>query len=116
MKTICLTLCLSLFSSLIHAAVMPIGLSNNAPAEQAHHQMTVVDASAQPCHEAASVTRDVSSQKPCHGDSYQCCLGLVLVPSLGFKPSAAFTEKPVAIYAALAPQPKSYSIFKPPKS
>jgi hypothetical protein len=116
MKKICLALCFSLFASLIHAAVMPIGLSNNAPAEQAHHQMMAVDASAQPCHEAASHSQDIKSYKPCHSDSYQCCLGLVLVSSSGIKPLATFTEKPMAVYASLAPQPKSYSIFKPPKS
>lgn len=115
MKKVCLALCFSLFTSLIHAAVMPIGLSNHLPAKSTHHQIMVVDATAHHCHDEVSVEQDVHSQNICHGDSYQCCLGLVLVPSLGLKSSVISTKKSISIYAPLAPQLLSNSIFKPPK-
>ncbi|WP_251823707.1 uracil-DNA glycosylase family protein [Polynucleobacter paneuropaeus] len=39
MRRICVALCLSLFASLIHAAVMPIEL----PTNQSHHQTTTIE-------------------------------------------------------------------------
>ena len=110
MRKICLALCLSLFASLIHAASMPIELS----IPQSHHQAVAIEASAHHCDEAASNVQG-NSKQPCHGDSYQCCLGLVLTPPLTTLLPVDFTETPVSACTPLALQPMINFIYKPPK-
>jgi len=78
MKKFCIALCFSLFASLIHAAVMPIDLSPYQP----QHQVAVSDNSAHHCEEVVSNSHDNNTNHPCHGDGYQCCLGLVVIPIL----------------------------------
>ena len=112
MRKICLALCLSLFTSLIHAVVMPIDIS----VAQSHHQTIVVDASAYHCDEAVNNSQDANSKQPCHGDSYQCCLGLVFTPPLAALLPLDFTENPVSEYPSLALQPMINFIYKPPKA
>ena len=58
---------------------MPIGLSEH----QAQEQITAIDNSAHHCDEAADNSQDKNANQQCHGDSYQCCLGLVIAPLLG---------------------------------
>ena len=112
MRKICLALCLSLFASLIHAAVMPIELSPG----NAHHQVAVVEASSHHCDEMASATQDTATNQSCHGDNYQCCLGLVLTPSLGPVQGSDFSEIQISEYPSLALQPMISFIYKPPKA
>ena len=117
MRKICIALCLSLFVSLIHAAVMPIEQpTSQSSVTQAHHQMTVVDASAHHCDDVASNTSDSNSKQPCHGDSYQCCLGLLVISPFAALAPADFSASPVVNYSSLALQPMINYIYKPPKS
>ncbi|WP_281744698.1 hypothetical protein [Polynucleobacter yangtzensis] len=117
MRKICIALCLSLFASLIHAAVMPIEQPvSQSSVTQAHHQVAVVDNSAHHCDDVASNASDSNSKQPCHGDSYQCCLGLVIIPPFAVLAPADFSTRPVTIYSSLALQPMINYIYKPPKS
>jgi hypothetical protein len=117
MRKICIALCLSLFASLIHAAVMPIEqpvpLSS---VSQDHHQLAVVDNSVHHCDEVASNTSDSNSKQPCHGDSYQCCLGLAFISPLAVLVSVDLNVNPAPNYSSLALQPIINYIYKPPKS
>jgi hypothetical protein len=109
MRRICIALCFSLFASLIHAAVMPIEL----PINQSHHQVTVTDNSAHHCDEMVSNSADTN--QPCHSDSYQCCLGLVVMPTLSIELSAVSTQAPPPCSSLLALKSATNFIYKPPK-
>jgi hypothetical protein len=112
MRRICTALCFSLFASLIHAAVMPINLS----AHQPQHQVAVSDNSAHHCDEAVSNFHNTNTNQPCHGDSYQCCLGLVVIPILSIELSIASTQAPPSSGPSLVLQPMINFIYKPPKA
>jgi hypothetical protein len=112
MKKFCIALCFSLFASLIHAAVMPIDLSPYQP----QHQVAVSDNSAHHCDEVVSNSHDNNTNQPCHGDSYQCCLGLVVIPMLTIELSAASTQALPSTGLSLVLQPIINFIYKPPKS
>ena len=117
MRKICIALCLSLFASLIHAAVMPIEQPvSQSLVSQAHHQVAAVDNSAHHCDEVASNTSDSNSKQSCHGDSYQCCLGLVFISPFAVLAPTDFNAIPVSSYSSLALQPMINYIYKPPKS
>jgi hypothetical protein len=112
MRRICIALCFSLFASLIHAAVMPIDLSIHQP----QHQATVTDNSGHHCDEVVSNSHDTNTNQPCHGDSYQCCLGLVVIPILSIELSIASTQAPPSAGSLLALQSMINFIYKPPKA
>jgi hypothetical protein len=112
MRRICIALCLSLFASLIHAAVMPIDLS----AEQPQHQATVTDNSVHHCDEVVSNSPDANTNQSCHGDSYQCCLGLVVISILSIELSVASTQPLPSAGSSLALQSMISFIYKPPKA
>jgi hypothetical protein len=112
MKRICVALCFSLFASLIHAAVMPLEL----PSNQSHHQITATDNSAHHCDELVSNAQDANTNQPCHGDSYQCCLGLVVIPILNIELSVSSTQASPSIGSSLVLQPMINFIYKPPKA
>jgi hypothetical protein len=112
MKRICIALCFSLFASLIHAAVMPIDLS----VERTQNQVTVADKSAHHCDEVASNSHDTNTNQPCHGDSYQCCLGLVVIPMLSIELSVASAHALPSTGSSLVLQPMINFIYKPPKA
>jgi hypothetical protein len=117
MRKICIALCLSLFASLIHAAVMPIKQSvSQSSATQDLHRVAAVDNSAHHCDEVASNTSDSNSKQPCHGDSYQCCLGLAFIAPLAVLVSEDLNVNPAPNYSSLALQPMINYIYKPPKS
>ena len=112
MRKICLALCITLFASMIHAASMPIAFSN----AHSDHQTMSIDTASQHCDEVADNLRDANSKPSCHGDSYQCCLGVVLVPLLAAPVAQDFMETPLSEYPTLALQPIINFIYKPPKS
>jgi len=117
MRKICIALCLSLFASLIHAAVMPIEQPvSQSSVSQTHHQVAAVDNSAHHCDDVASNASDSNSKQPCHGDSYQCCLGLVVISPFAVLAPADFSASLVANYSSLALQPVINYIYKPPKT
>jgi len=112
MRRICIALCLSLFASLIHAAVMPIDLSTHQP----QHQATVADNSVHHCDEVVSNSHDTNTNQPCHGDSYQCCLGLVVISILSIELLVATTQALPSVGSSLTLQPMINFIYKPPKA
>jgi len=112
MRRICVALIFSLFASLIHAAVMPVDLS----AHQPQYQPTVTDNSAHHCDEVVSNSHDTNTNQPCHGDSYQCCLGLVVISILSTELSAASAQAPPSSGSSLVLQPMINFIYKPPKA
>jgi len=112
MRRICISLCFSLFASLIHAAVMPVDLT----AHQPQHQVAVTDNSAHHCDEAVSNSHDTNTNQLCHGDSYQCCLGLVIIPILSIELSVASSQAPPSSGSSLVLQPMINFIYKPPKA
>ncbi|WP_281970382.1 MULTISPECIES: hypothetical protein [unclassified Polynucleobacter] len=112
MRKICIAICFSLLSSLIHAAGMPIDLSAHLP----NHQATVTDNSTHHCDEVASNSQDTNTNQQCHSDSYQCCLGLVVISILGIELSANSTQVPPSIGSSLVLQSMINAIYKPPKA
>jgi len=112
MRKICIALCLSLLTSLIHAAVMPTQLREN----QSHHQIVAAEQSVQHCHEVESHTPNTNSPQLCHTDSYQCCLGFVVIPLLAMDISTTSTDNLTPQYSSLALKPIINYIYKPPKS
>lgn len=110
MRKFCIVLCLSLFASLIHAAVMPFDLQS----QQSHEQITSIDNSAHHCEEVVNNSKDTI--QPCHGDSYQCCLGFVIVASLGVELIVAPTNNLTPQQSSLALKPVINFIYKPPKA
>ena len=112
MRRICVALCFSLFASLIHAAAMPIDLS----AHQPQHQVAVTDNSDHHCDELVSNSQDTNTNQPCHGDSYQCCLGLVVIPILSIELSVASAHALPSTGSSLVLQPMINFIYKPPKA
>jgi hypothetical protein len=112
MRRICVALCLSLFASLIHAAVMPIDLS----AHQPQHQVAVTDNSDHHCDSVVNNAQDSNTNQPCHGDSYQCCLGLVVISILSIELSVASTQALPSVGPSLVLQPMINFIYKPPKA
>jgi hypothetical protein len=110
MRKICIVLLLSLFASLIHAAVMPIDLELH----QSLPQNTAMDNSTHHCDEVASNFQD--SNQSCHGDSYQCCLGFVIVPSLEVELSVAPKDNLIPQQSSLDLKPMISFIYKPPKA
>lgn len=112
MRMICLALCLSLFASLIHAAVMPVELVSGNP----HHQVVATDVTNHHCGEMLNSTQDAHQNQPCHGDSYQCCLGLLIAPSVAAIHSSDFSELHISKYSSLTLQPMINFIYRPPKA
>jgi hypothetical protein len=112
MRRICIALFLSLFASLIHAAVMPIDLS----AYQPQHQVTVTDSSAHHCDEMVSNSYDTNTNQLCHGDSYQCCLGFVVLPSFVVALFVAPKKNLTTPHTSLVLKPIISRIYKPPKT
>ncbi len=116
MRKICIALCLSLFASLIHAAVMPIEQPVSQSSVSQDYQVAVLDSSVHHCDEVASNTSDSDRKQPCHGDSYQCCLGLAFISPLAVLVSVDLNVNPAPNYSSLALQPMINYIYKPPKS
>ncbi len=112
MKRICIAIGLSLFVSLIHAAVMPFDLS----AHQAPHQITAIDSTAHHCDEVVSDAQDTHTKQQCHGGSYQCCLGIVISSAFVINLTAEFTGTLISQYSSLDLQPMMNLIYKPPKA
>jgi hypothetical protein len=112
MRRICLALCLSLFASLIHAAVMPIDLS----VRQHQDPIVSIDHFSHHCNEVVGNAQDININQSCHGDSYQCCLGLVVAPPLSMDLATDFTGNYTSQYSSLVLQPMISFIYKPPKA
>ena len=112
MRKICLALCLTLFTSLIHAAVMPVGISIH----HSNHQLSMTDDSVPHCDEASSDAHKAHSVQSCHGENYQCCLGVVTAVNSNTELFAAVTENLVSINQSLVIRPMVDCIFKPPKN
>lgn len=110
MRKICLALCLTLLTSFIHAAVMPIdgALSQS-------HEAVLAETSSHHCDDLSHDSHDSLSAKSCHGNSYQCCLGLPLVHAPDSKLSTLFVETLVAINSSLLIELIGNPIYKPPK-
>lgn len=109
MRKICLALCLTLLTSLIHAAVMPI----DWPAHLSHATVAT-DISAHHCEDLASVDEHKSlTNKSCH--SYQCCLGLLLEQLPNIHLHALFVETLVPVYPSFLISLIETRIYKPPK-
>jgi hypothetical protein len=96
---------------LIHAAIMPIALSRH----QSQDQIAVPDDSAHHCDEAVTNNQDSDTLQSCHGDGYQCCLGLAVSPMPIIYLEPNFTGIFASQYSSLVPQLMIHFIYKPPK-
>jgi hypothetical protein len=110
MIKICVVLCFSLIASLIHAAVMPIDWTKH------NSQHPVTESSVHHCDEGISNSQDTNTNQPCHGDSYQCCLGLVVIPILNIELSDIPSQAPPSTGSSFVLQPIINFIYKPPKA
>ncbi len=111
MRKICLILCLSLFTSLIHATVMKTDL----PSHSSTHLVAAADSSAHHCDEEVNQPSDTTPKHSCHGASYQCCLGLIVIPLLELQLSTNLTETLTSTYSPLVPKTMVNLIYRPPK-
>jgi hypothetical protein len=107
MKRICITLCFSLFASLIHAGSMPTSVDVVSQAHTGH----VVQHN---CHTKSDVNIE-NSQSTNHQAQHQCCLGVVahLSTSQYIQPDVSIhfiSQVPKLIVEAVPSH-----IFKPPR-
>ena len=112
MRKICILLCLSLFTSLIHAAVMKTEL----PMQSSTHHAAAPDSSVHHCDEEVSKPSDTTPKHACHGNSYPCCLGLLVIPELELQLSINLTETLTTKYSPLVPRTAVNLIYRPPKA
>lgn len=105
-------LCFSLFASLIHAAVMPLDHQSG----YLSHEMASLQVSADhACDQETNHAQTMDTAQLCHGDGYQCCLGLVLTPEINVDLQTSFLATLIPRYSSLVMQPMTHFIFKPPK-
>lgn len=117
-RKICIALCLSLFASLIHAAGMPmetVGRGGSPMQETSQY----LDQGQGHLHSEASHHHQKSpmqtSKHLCHGDNYQCCLGIVVSLLPRFNLSTTLTEHFVPVNSPWVISPVVNFIYKPPK-
>jgi len=104
MKRLCLFLCLTLFSGLIHATSINIG-------EHAEHaQVQIHD-----CHTSGDHLPPASDATQCHTEHYQCCLALVIAPSVPISVIPAVVDSFLSSPAVWTLGLHTHAIFKPPK-
>ena len=122
MKNICVALCLSLFASLIHAAVMPMDVAGHVLHSSIDFQHVNLEQDRH-CHDMSSdhhqmhtqERKQVQSTQLCHGDNYQCCLGLVISPLPNLDLSTALSDHLASVNSLWVINPIAYFIYKPPK-
>lgn len=112
MRKICILLCLSLFTSLIHAAVMKVDL----PAHSSSQQINTTDSSVHHCDDNVSKPSDSTPNHTCHASDLQCCLGLILAPSLELQLNTNLTETLTSKTTPLVPKTMVNLIYRPPKA
>jgi hypothetical protein len=106
MRKLCLTLCLSLLSSLFHAVAMPVETI----------QAPVVEAVATHAYHACSEERVTSTPaKSCHLSGHLCCLGITAAVQLGVHTTVYGTALFNPVLRTLALQDHPNKQFKPPK-
>lgn len=112
MRKICILLCLSILTSLIHAAVMKVDL----PGHTSSDQISSSESSAHHCDEEVNKPTDSNPKHPCHGGSSLCCLSLVVLPSLDMQLNIRLTEILASTYSPLVPKTMVNLIYRPPKA
>ena len=121
MRRLCVILCLCLFSSLIHAAGMPLSAPNIGHEHQLHSMNDVNDhhshAQHMQCDDCTSIDK-VAQKTPvkCHTSS-QCCLGIANLISTNFIVEVhQYAEDLPAHIPTLATGQALDSIYKPPRA
>lgn len=104
MKRLCLFLCLTLFSGLIHATSIYLG------GHAEHAQMQMHD-----CHTSDDHPASANSATQCHTEHYQCCLALVIAPSAPAAVVPHVTESFLSSPAVWTLGLRAHAIYKPPK-
>ena len=112
MRKICLILCLSFFTSLIHAA----GMTTALPSHSLNDHVIATDSSTHHCDEEANKPSDTTPKHPCDASSYQCCLGLTLATSLELQLSTNLSEALTSTHSPLVPKTMVNLIYRPPKA
>ncbi len=112
MRKFCLILCLSLFTSLIHAAAVKTAL----PSHSLNDHVTATDSSVHHCGEEVDKPSDTTPKHPCDASSHQCCLGLILAPSFELQLSINLSEALTSTHAPLVPKTMVNLIYRPPKA
>ena len=105
MRKFCLLLCLSLLSSLLHAAAMPV----------VTFQPPLTESVATQEHHACSETPDTSTTKSCDLGGHLCCLGLGVSLRTELGGATYGTELLNAVLLTLVLQDYPNPQFKPPK-
>ncbi len=107
MKRLCLFLCLTLFSGLIHATSINIGEHDGHTQVQ---QMQMHD-----CHSSDDHPASTNSATQRHTEHYQCCLALVIAPSASATVVPTVAESFLSSPAVWALGLRAHAIYKPPK-
>lgn len=104
MKRLCLFLCLTLFSGLIHAT------SINVVGHAEHALMQMHD-----CHTSDDHSAPAHSSTQCNTEHYQCCLALVITPSAPTTVVPTIAESFLSSPAVWVLGLRAHAIYKPPK-
>ena len=108
MRRICVILCLSLFTSIIHAGSMPMPIDNPSQAHTGH----VVK---HDCHNQSDVKAE-KSQSTNHQTHHQCCLGVLANISSTQYIQPDFSNHLASQVPQLIIEAVPSHIFKPPKN
>ena len=119
MKRICLFLCLTLFTGLIHAASMTnwVHVEHDAVygmREQAHESANAVGQEPVTAHDGHT-TVDQQESLSCSTEHYQCCIALVIIPSLPKHVMPVVVETFLSAPSPWALSLRGHAIYKPPK-
>ena len=119
MKRLCIVLCLTLLTGLIHATSMInwVPVEHGAVygmREQAHESTTATRQEPVPAHNCHT-TVDQQESLSCSTEHYQCCIALVIVPSLPKHVVPVVVETFLSAPSPWALSLRGHAIYKPPK-
>lgn len=111
MRHLCLVICLSLLTSLLHAASMPLLQSASDK-----YQKTAIEQVSFDCHEHQEVLPKDHMRNPCHGNLHQCCLGFLMQSPVIAVAVIRYTSEFSAGLQTGKLEDFIHSIYRPPKS
>ncbi len=111
MKRMCLFLCLTLFTGLVHAS----GMTSWAQDMRAHEHTQHNTDQPNDCHAQSEHTHNPQDSSQCGTEHYQCCLALVIMPSLSTHVAPIIVETFMQPPSPWALSLQGHAIYKPPK-
>jgi len=114
MKRMCLFLCLTLFTGLVHASGMTSWVRDIGANEHAQHAQRSTEQPSD-CHAQSEHVQNLNDASSCGTEHYQCCLALVIVPSPATHAAPIVVETFIHPPSPWALSLQGHAIYKPPK-